>query len=103
MIEVRLEIWIPLGELGAGFGSVSETCIVREEELEDGMTGGEFFSRLADQYDPVRTKIFDREKGAFYPEVVVTLNDRIIPPSDLCSRALRNKDKISVLPVFSGG
>ena len=103
MIEVRLEIWIPLGEGGAGFGKVSETCVLREEKLEDGMTGGGFFSRLADQYDPVRTKIFDREKGTFYPDVVVTLNDRIISPSDLCNRTLRDRDKMTVLPVFAGG
>jgi len=103
MIEVRLEIWIPLGELEAGFCKVSETCVLRKEKHEDGTTGKEFFGRLADQYDPVRTKIFDKEKGTFYPEVVVTLNDRIISPSDLCNRILRNKDKISVLPVFSGG
>jgi molybdopterin converting factor small subunit len=104
MIRVKLEMWMPLGkELGKGFQGSSERCSIREEEVKDGTTVRNYFDALAKSYPPIREKIFERGRGSFYSDVVVTLNDRVISPHELYDRALKDGDKITVLPVFAGG
>ena len=78
-------------------------CSFREEEIEDGITIRNFFDSLAKSYQPIREKIFERGKNSFYPEVIVTLNDRIISPHEVYDRVLKDGDKIAVLPMFMGG
>jgi molybdopterin converting factor small subunit len=104
MIRVKLEIWLPLGkELGKDFHAVSEMSSVLEREVEDGITVRIFFDALARSYQSIQERIFERGKKTFYPDVVVTLNDRIIAPSELFDRVLKDGDKIAVLPMFVGG
>jgi molybdopterin converting factor small subunit len=104
MARVKLEIWMRLGkELGKDFDALSEMCSIREEEVKDGITVRDFFNDLANRYEPVRKKILGRGRSSFYPDVVVTLNDRVISPSELFNRVLKDGDKITVLPMFAGG
>jgi molybdopterin converting factor small subunit len=104
MIRVKLEIWMRLGkELGKDFEALSEMCSIREEEVKDGITVRDFFNDLANRYEPVREKIIGRGRSNFYPDVVVTLNDRVISPSELFGRVLKDGDKITVLPMSDGG
>ena len=104
MVRVKLEIWMRLGkELGKDFDALSEMCSIREEEVKDGVTVRDFFNDLANRYEPIREKILGRGRNSFYPDVVVTLNDRVISPSALFDRVLEDGDKITVLPMFAGG
>jgi molybdopterin converting factor small subunit len=103
MIRVRLEIWMQLENLGKDFHSTSGVCATREEQIEEGITVRDLFDRLAERYQPFREKIFQRGKGVFYPEIVVTVNDRIISPDEICPKVLEDGDKITVLPMFGGG
>src|SRR4030042_4238688 len=102
MIRVRLEIWVQLENLGADFHSTG-VCATREEEVEDGITVRDLFDRLAEKYQPFRENIFQRGKGIFNPDIVVTLNDRVISPDEIYPKVLRDGDKITVLPMFGGG
>jgi molybdopterin converting factor small subunit len=104
MVKVKLEIWMRLAkELGNDFLSPSDMCSIRQEEVKDGLTVRDFFDDLAKRYEPIRKKIFGSEKNAFYPDVVVTLNDRVISPPELFGRVLKDGDKITVVPMFAGG
>lgn len=104
MIKVKFEIWMWLGkELGKDFKSLSEMRSIREEEVEDGITVRDFIDRLAGRYPPIREKIFDQGRRSFYPHVVATLNERVISPYEVYDRALKDGDKITVLPMYVGG
>jgi len=104
MIRIRLELWLRMGkDLGKDFQRLSDTCYVLEEEIGDGVTVRNFFNHLAEKDQPIREKIFESGKNIFYPDVVVTLNDRIIDPDELYERILKDGDKITVLPIFMGG
>jgi len=104
MARVKLEIWMQLGkELEKDFDALSEMRFIREEEVRDGVTVRDFFDDLGNRYKPIREKIIRAGRSSFYPDVVVTLNDRIIAPSELFDRVLNDGDKIAVLPMFVGG
>jgi molybdopterin converting factor small subunit len=104
MARVKLEIWMRLGkELGKDFDALSEMRSIWEEEVKDGITVRDFFDDLANRYKPIREKIIGRGRSSFYPDVVATLNDRVITPSELFDRVLKDGDKITVLPMFAGG
>lgn len=104
MVKIRLELWLRLGkELGEEFHWISDSCALLEKEIEEGTTVRNFFEELSEKYSIFQERIFEREKGRISPEVVVTLNDRIIDPSELYDRILGDGDKITLLPMFSGG
>jgi len=58
---------------------------------------------LSGQYPPIGQKIFSRETDQFYPNVVVTVNDRVIGLNELYERILLEGDKIKVVPMYVGG
>lgn len=104
MIRVKLEIWMWLGkELGKDFQSLSEMRSIREEEVKEGITIRDFIDRLAQRYQPIREKVFDRGRKSFYPHIVATLNERVISPYEVYDRVLKDGDKITVLPMYVGG
>lgn len=104
MIKVKVELWMWMGkELEEDFHSPSDMRSVLEVNIEDGITARELFADLAERYKAIGEKIFDKEKGGFTQNVVVTLNDRVITPNTLYERALTNGDKLLILPIYSGG
>jgi len=104
MISVTVEFWLWMGkELSEEFLSPSEMRSVLKRSVEDGTTIGELFTQLANRYHPIGDKIFDSEKRVFYQHLVVTMNNRVTSPSDLCERVLKDDDKVTVLPMYMGG
>lgn len=104
MARVKLEIWMRLGkELEKDFDALSEMHFVREEEVKDGITVRDFFDDLGNRYKSIREKIIGPGRSSFYSDVVATLNDRVITPSELFDRVLTDGDKIAVFPMFVGG
>lgn len=104
MIKVKLEIWMPLGRsLGKDFQTLSEMHSIWEREIEDGVTVGKFFNKLAENYQPIREKIFERARSRFYPDAVVTLNNQIINPHELHERVLKEGDNVTVFSILQGG
>ena len=90
-------------ELGSDFQSLSEMGSVLETGVESGTAVRAFFRGLSGQYPPIGKKVFSRETNQFYPDVVVTLNDRVIGLNELYDRILREGDKLKVVPMYVGG
>jgi len=104
MVRVRLEVWMWMGkDLGSDFQSLSEMGSVLETGVEGGTAVRAFFRGLSGLYPPIGQKIFSRETDQFYPNVVVTVNDRVIGLNELYERVLLEGDKIKVVPMYVGG
>ncbi len=103
MARITLEFWMGMGEtLGGEFRSPSEISSVLETEVAEGISVTTLFCKLADQYSPVREKVFDRTKNQFHPNVVVTYNDRVIGLKELHEKILKDGDKLRVVPMYHG-
>ena len=105
-MRVRVELWLWLNkELGGDFQSPSEMRSVTEMDVEDGMTVQDLFARLADRYHVIGQKVFNRQNGKFYPNlsVILTSTDEVIRPYSGEESALKDGDRIKVLPIYVGG
>jgi molybdopterin converting factor small subunit len=104
MDRVCVEICLWLGaELGPDFRRISDMCSARMERIDPGATIAELMSSLAGRYPLLLEKVFDPERTRFSPYVAVNFNNRVINPKQVHHQALRNGDKITVLPIYSGG
>jgi molybdopterin converting factor small subunit len=105
MIGVTVELWMWLGkEIGGDFKSPSEMRSILEIGVENGITIKRFFDNLADRYPLIGEKIFKRENKTFFSNVVVVLNDRVISPyTKVYEKVLEDGDKITILPIYTGG
>ena len=104
MARVWVEICLWLGpKLGPDFKRVSDMCSVRMERVDPGITVAELMSSLALRYPLLLGKVFDPERTRFSPYVAVTFNDRVINPRIVHEQVLGDGDKVTVLPIYSGG
>jgi sulfur carrier protein ThiS len=104
MNRVKIELWMWLGkELGADFRSVSEMCSVLEKEVQDGTAVKDLFAELAEKYQSIGEKVFNKEKKLFNPNVIVMFNDQVISLKELHERILKEGDKLKVMPIYVGG
>jgi len=104
MARVCVELCLWLGrELGPDFDRISEMCSTRTERVDPGATISELMSSLAAGYPLVRQRVFDPNRKRFNPHVVVKFNDRLINPKVVHRETLQDGDKITVLPIYSGG
>ncbi len=104
MNSVTVELWLWLGdELKGEFESLSEMRSLRKEAVAEGTNIGQFLTDLANRYEPFRQKIFDLLEKRLRPEVVLTYNDRVINPHILYEQVLKDGDRITIMPVYTGG
>jgi hypothetical protein len=104
MIKVRIELWMWMGEeLGSDFQPLSRMCSVLETKAPEGTDVRTFLFGLAERHPAVARKVFDREAGALYPNVIMTFNDQVIGVREFYDRTLRDGDRIKVMPVYVGG
>jgi molybdopterin converting factor small subunit len=105
-MHIQVELWMGLGkELGEDFQSPSTMISRIELEVEEGMTIRDLFDRLGERYPAIARKIFDRENKSFYSNLTImaTFEGRIISFPDANGAALRDGEKILVLPFYAGG
>jgi molybdopterin converting factor small subunit len=103
-MKVKVELWLWLGkELGQDFKSLSSMRSELEIKLEEDTAIGKLFDQLAGRYPVIGEKVFNREKQIFYENIVVTLNEQVISPFKVYETKLKEGDKITVLPVYTGG
>ena len=104
MIRVTIEIWLWLGrELGRDFVSPSEMRSVRQEIVEEGTTIRQLLDTLAGRYPPIARNVYDIQAEQILPSIVVNYNDRVISPHRVHDKILDDGDKITVLPIYTGG
>jgi len=104
MIRITIELWLWLGkELGGDFESPSEMRSIREESLKEGTTIRELLDNLAGRYPAIDRSVFDTHTKRIFPHIVVNYNDRVISPHIVHDQILKDGDKITLLPVYTGG
>ncbi len=102
MVRVKVEFWIQSGsgkEWGPDFESLADRRPTLSLSLADGTTVRALFEDLA-RYPAVRRHIFSDH--AFHPDITMTLNSLVMGFDELYSWALRDGDRISVLPMYAG-
>jgi molybdopterin converting factor small subunit len=105
-MKVQVELWMSMGrELGGDFQSPSDMVSRIEMDVEEGETLKRLFNHLAEEYKPIAAKIFDRQKGKFYPNltILITFQGRIQSFADSADPVLKDGDKIMILPLYAGG
>ena len=104
MNRVRIELWLWLQqELQTDFKSPSEMRSAREEVVEEGTSIGQLLNGLAIRYPALARLVYDPEEGTLRPDVVLTYNERVIGPRAVYGQVLRDRDTITIMPVYSGG
>jgi len=104
MNRVTIELWLWLGkELGGDFEMLSEMRSIREESVEEGTTIRRLLDNLAGRYPPIARSVFDIQAKRLLPHIIVNYNDRVISPHIVHDQVLNDGDKITVLPVYTGG
>ncbi len=104
MNRVTIELWLWLGEeLKEGFASLSAMRSVREELVEDGTTIKELLSSLARHYAPIEKRVFKLKEGKLYPDMVAKYNEGIVDWQVIGAQVLRDGDKITIMPLYTGG
>ena len=103
-MKVTVELWLWLGkELGQDFKSLSSMRSELEIKLEEDTAIGKLFDQLAKNYPVIGEKVFNRENQKFNGNIVITLNEQVISPHKVYEIKLKGRDKITVLPVYTGG
>jgi len=103
-MRVKVELWMGLGkEAGEPFGSASGMCVKLDVDVDEGSTVRDLFGQLSERYPPVSERLFERQKGEFHPDVLVTINERIVNRTKVCDLHLNDGDKLAVFPLQVGG
>lgn len=104
MGKVTVELWLWMGEeLKGDFERLSEMRSKREEPVEEGMTIRTLLESLAKRHPAIARVVFDLRWKKIYPHVVINYNDRVINPHIVHDQALKDGDKITILPMYVGG
>lgn len=77
--------------------------VTLEPEIGDGSTIGELLAKLAAEHREFRQAVYDPSAGRVNEEMMVVLNDSLLPPPDVTETKLREGDCIMLFPVYSGG
>ncbi len=102
MVHVKVEFWIQSGsakEWGPDFEFFADRRPTLNLSLADGTTVRALFQGL-ERYPVVRRHIFSDH--AFHPDITMTLNSQVMGFDELYGWALRDGDRISVLPMYAG-
>lgn len=103
-MKIKVELWTYMAqELGEDFQHPSKMRSEIEMNVEKGSTVRSILSYLAERYGAFGEKIFNRENGKLHPTMVMTLNDRVVSPSKAYDQTLKDGDKITILPLHTGG
>ena len=74
-----------------------------EPEIGEGATIGDLLAKLAAGNQEFRKAVFDPARRRVNEEILVVLNDSLLPSLEVIQAKLSDGDSIMLLPVFSGG
>jgi len=104
MNRVTIELWLWLGkELKGEFQTPSEMRAIKEVHVEEGTTIRDLLDNLAKHYSPIARAVFDRQEKRVYRHVVVNYNDQVTNPHNVHEKVLKDGDKITIFPIYTGG
>ena len=90
-------------ELEGDFECPSEMRSIKVEEVKDGTTIRELLRDLARRYPPLAERVFDVETESLRPDVVMNYNDWVVIPRQVYDSALKDGDRVILLPLAGGG
>lgn len=97
-VQLRIPPWI--ASLLKGQDS---DWLVLEPEIGEGATLGNLLTELTTSDAGFRKVVFNPEAGAVSDQLVVILNDSLLPESEVTATRLNDGDSIMLLPVYAGG
>ncbi len=74
-----------------------------EEEMREGATIGDLLTVLALSYTAFRKVIFNPDIKKISNQVLVVLNDSLVPSVDVIETKLNDGDMVTLLPDYYGG
>lgn len=77
--------------------------LILEPEIGEGATLGGLLTELTSSDTDFRKVVFNPEAGTVSDQLVVILNDSLLPESDVTETRLNDGDSIILLPVYAGG
>ena len=77
--------------------------LIIDKELEEGATIDDLLADLASNYPGFPKVIFNPDAGEVSDQVLVILNDSLLPGPDVAKTRLNDGDCITLLQVYSGG
>jgi len=97
-VQIKLPPWM------ANLMNAGDTeWFTLEKEIKEGTTVGELLTELARNHAGFRTAVFNPDAGSFSDQLVVVLNDSLLPQSEAAGVRLSPGDNIMLLQVYSGG
>ena len=83
------------------FGSAK--CLSMHEKINDGETLKDFFCELARKNLLIQENVFDQSRGEFHDQIIVVINNKLVPPPQALFSKLSDGDIVVILPPIAGG
>ncbi len=100
MGKVRLKI---TPSLASTLNAQGSDWFTLEKEIGKGATLGDLLADLAFSYIDFRKVVFNPDTGKVSDQIMVILNNNLLPVPDVTEAKLDDGDGIIILPVYSGG
>ncbi len=103
-MRVTVELWLWLGnELKGEFESPSDMRSLRVEVVNEGTRIGDLLCAFASRYGAIGQKVFDLKEKRLHADLVMTYNDELFNPHTALEQRLKDGDKLTIFPLYSGG
>ncbi len=100
MSKIQLKVVPSLAKI---FNAPDSGWVILEQEIEEGTTVSDLFTTLSTKYPDFRKVVFDTYEGKVSDQIVVILNDSLLPFLDVLDTYLNDGDIVTLLPVYTGG
>ncbi len=97
-VQLKIPPWIAILLNGEG----SDWLII-EQEIAEGTTVSDLLTELTRSYTDFRKVVFNPDIGKVSDQLIVILNDSLLPEPDVTEAKLSDGDIIMLLPVYTGG
>lgn len=97
-VQLKMPPWIASMLKAEGSG-----WFILEKEIGAETTIGALLAELTSSYDGFRQVVFNPDVGQVSEQVLVFLNDKLLPDLEVTQAKLSDGDSIMLLQVFSGG
>lgn len=100
MAQIRLEIRPWLSDL---VSSKESGVIFLEREIQEGITLGDLFTKLAAEHQAFGQALFDSETQQVSDSMAIVINGQLLQSLKRLDASLKDGDTITLLPFIDGG